>query len=238
MSINSTITDSFPLNVPRRVKKIYQITGLKLHYRIGKHVEGPSNDFIYTDVLVPEYTLCLFDENRQRYELALIEEHGECGSGWTTASWGRHEIFTVDSFGALTHQVVPNSEESLMFEYDESMRNLITPYFSFSEVGDQDDDYYPQGYVKVNLDKFTPTERGFSTRPVWIFIGKSGLGKSFLAHQTDLNVFETDAYEILPEKITADIIVKGNKYPHTLEELKSRIVLSDQEPIMVNFGTE
>jgi hypothetical protein len=68
-------------------------------------------------------------------------------------------------------------------------------------------------YVKFSNDK--------DDNCVWIFRGDSNLGKSYLAHCSDLSVFETDAHSTLPHNITEDIIVLGNKYCHSLNDIKS-----------------
>lgn len=76
-------------------------------------------------------------------------------------------------------------------------------------------------------------------RPVWIFKGDSGLGKSYIAgiianSDRAKTVYETDAHEEL-ETIEADIIVVGNKYDHSLEKIESKIK-GEHEIIYVDFS--
>ena len=73
-------------------------------------------------------------------------------------------------------------------------------------------------------------------RPVWIFKGNSGLGKSYLAgiianSNRVKAVYETDAHKEL------DTIVVGNKYKHSLEEIESKIK-GEHEIIYVDFVRE
>ena len=96
--------------------------------------------------------------------------------------------------------------------------------------------YYPSGYYKVNEDLFTclVTE---TRRPVYIFRGASNLGKSHLASLTGKSVFETDSVKNakeLPETITADIIVVGNRWEVT--DITSRIY-GDAKIINIDFYT-
>ena len=52
--------------------------------------------------------------------------------------------------------------------------------------------------------------------------------------QQDVKVFETDAYAELPDNIISDVIVLGNKYSYTLDDMKSR--LKDTEIIVCSFN--
>ena len=74
---------------------------------------------------------------------------------------------------------------------------------------------------------------------VWIFKGDSGLGKSYIAgiianSDRAKTVYETDTHEEL-DTIEADIIVIGNKYNHSLEEIESKIK-GEHEIIYVDFS--
>ena len=75
-------------------------------------------------------------------------------------------------------------------------------------------------------------------RPVWIFKGCSGLGKTSLAIQLENeDVYDTDISSKLPECITESIVVLGNKYGHTLEDIKTRL-FGNPEIILVDFSKE
>jgi hypothetical protein len=72
-------------------------------------------------------------------------------------------------------------------------------------------------------------------RPVWIFVGKSAMGKSFIANQIKtLNVFETDSVSVLPEVIFADVVVVGNKSGWSEEDIYP-ILFGEPEVIVVDF---
>ena len=60
------------------------------------------------------------------------------------------------------------------------------------------------------------------------------MGKSFLSHKTGLTVYETDCNESLPVQITEDIIVIGNKYSFTVNEVVDKL-FGDNEIILVDF---
>lgn len=86
---------------------------------------------------------------------------------------------------------------------------------------------------------FEKTARVMEKRPVWIFAGASGLGKStlgMLLMSQGKVVYETDASEELPELILADIIVAGNRHNNlTMAEL-SKHLPEDVSPILVEFS--
>jgi hypothetical protein len=76
----------------------------------------------------------------------------------------------------------------------------------------------------VDMELFKETIRNKNLRPVWIFKGKSNSGKSFLASKlNELDIYETDSSETLPESIFASVIVLGNKYNFSLEDVKNKI---------------
>lgn len=76
----------------------------------------------------------------------------------------------------------------------------------------------------VNMELFKETIRAKNLRPVWIFKGKSNSGKSFLASKlNDLEVYETDSNDNLPTSITASIVVLGNKYNYSIDDIKSKL---------------
>lgn len=69
--------------------------------------------------------------------------------------------------------------------------------------------------------------------------GDIGLGKSYIAgiianSDRVKTVYETDAHEKL-DTIEADIIVVGNKYEHSFEEIESKIK-GEHEIIYVDFS--
>jgi hypothetical protein len=85
----------------------------------------------------------------------------------------------------------------------------------------------------MNLFKVLP--RVSELRPVWIFTGPSNIGKTFLASKlNDLGVYETDSSDILPDVITEEIIVLGNKYKFDIDEIKKRL-FGDVEVRIVEF---
>lgn len=89
------------------------------------------------------------------------------------------------------------------------------------------DCYYPIGHVKVNLELFDKLPRAMDKRPVYIVYGKSGMGKSSifneLKHNSLYSFYETDSNETLPEVITQDIIILGNKYNFSIDDVKAHL---------------
>ena len=105
----------------------------------------------------------------------------------------------------------------------ESIENTV---FSYSYDGG--DEFYPCGGYELNEELFAPNGRGVKTmsevkRKVWIFRGESTAGKTFLSALTGLTIYETDVSQTLPEEIVEDIVVIGNRFNFSVEEVKSRI---------------
>lgn len=88
-------------------------------------------------------------------------------------------------------------------------------------------------------EMFEKTPRMMEKRPVWIFAGASGLGKSTLGRFLELQgkvVYETDSDLRLPNVIMADIIVAGNRNKSlTIDDICARLP-EGVEPIFVEFS--
>lgn len=187
--------------------------------------------------------------NKNKYVMHLETRSGSCGSGWCPAKYGNIKIEKLEKDVPISHiplqptiindlSINPETLEidKEIFQHDdEGANNIHNNVFSFSDVGG--DIYYPTGYATVNMEAFMPLERAMDARPVWILEGGSGLGKSTLAsHLQDLNVFETDSVDILPDKIVADVVVLGNRSGFTADEIAKRLFgYPDVNVIAVNF---
>lgn len=88
-------------------------------------------------------------------------------------------------------------------------------------------------------EMFEKTPRMMEKRPVWIFAGDSGLGKSTLGRFLELQgkvVYETDSDQRLPNMIMADVIVAGNRNKNvTIDDICARLP-DGVEPIFVEFS--
>ena len=188
-----------------------------------------------------KYILNCISENNLKYEVSLWTLYGDCPSGFCGASWGCCEVRMVDSFIGSTHKPI----KDLSFEIETKEGSFEdTIYYAKNDIfcvdSDGDDSWYPSGGVVITKELFTETNRMMNKRPVWIFKGDSGLGKSYIAGIIAANsdrmkkVYETDAHEKI-DNIEADIIVVGNKYNHSLEEIESKIK-GEHEIIYVDFS--
>jgi len=85
---------------------------------------------------------------------------------------------------------------------------------------------FTESTYNINLDHFSPTARYKEKRPIWLFVGPSGAGKSFIANQVanSMSVYETDVDLVLPDVIIHDIIVIGNRFNHTVDNVKAKCV--------------
>lgn len=187
------------------------------------------------------YILNCISEHMTKYELSLWTLYGDCYSGWCSASWGHGNIRQVDNFVGMTHRPIKELSFELDIKESDDYSNLSDISNDIFGIDwDGGDSYYPGGHSWVNEELFTETDRMMNKRPVWIFKGDSALGKSYLAGIISNSgrskiVYETDACETLTEEIEADIIVVGNKYNHSLEEIESKIK-GEHEIIYVDFS--
>ena len=231
------------------------VVGLLVEKYVDKSVSGHNCSFDYEDTVFDRYVLML-KKDWLKFEITLSNKEGECGSGWCCASWGEMELKRVAEFRPFNYA----PKETLILKgadilYEENGYEVVgkpvkedddyydddvikTNVFVYDECGY--DPYYPSGGVSVNMDLFKPLKRGFEKRPVWIFAGGSGLGKSTIAMyalREGAEVYETDSADELPEVITADIIVLGNRSKFTLDDVKAK-VFGDAEIVIVNFEKE
>lgn len=228
-----------------------KIVGLLVKKTINDYCEGHNCDFTYKKIEDEEYVLMCEDiyhitghvfideygkEYHRKYEITLRDGYGECGSGWTTASYGFVDIKPVNNFRPWNYK----PKQQIILE-NISIKEMDSPDFSceyFRWSYDGGDEYYPTGYVDVNLSCFEELPRNMKKRPVWIFKGYSGLGKTSLAIQLENeDVYDTDISSKLPECITESVVVLGNKYGHTLEDIKTRL-FGNPEIILVDFSKE
>lgn len=187
-----------------------------------------------------KYILNCISENNLKYEVSLWTVYGDCPSGWCSASWGHCDVRHVNSFIGSTHKPIKDLSfeiETTEGDFEDTIYNAENDVFYVDDDGD--DCWYPSGGVGITEELFTETNRAMDKRPVWIFKGDSGLGKSYIAgiianSDRAKTVYETDAHEEL-ETIEADIIVVGNKYDHSLEEIESKIK-GEHEIIYVDFS--
>lgn len=196
-----------------------EIIGLRIEKYIGSRVTGHNCNFTSTKTTFDKHIICAILENGQKVEIILKHTEGECGSGWSTASWGHINIVNVEKFNGYTF--IPK-KPIIIKDIDQSADDVSNSVFSVSDDGGCG--YYPNGGYSVNMELFTETIRHKDIRPVWIFQGDSNLGKSFLASRLkDLDVYETDISDTLPNEITTSVIVLGNKYKFSVEDIKGKI---------------
>ena len=211
---------------------------LKVHsLRVEKTMTYNDRDDEYEDNEF--FILNCISDNHAIYEVRLYTLYGDCYSGWCSASWGIGTIKRVDSFIGITHKPIKELEftidENLIYN-DGRMYDIENDIFKLEY---SDDEWYPSASAAVNMNLFKEINRNKEKRPVWIFKGDSALRKSYLAgiianSGREKSVYETDAHEELGD-IHEDIVVIGNKYKHSVEDVESHI-LGEHEAILVDFS--
>ena len=208
-----------------------KIIGLRIEKYIDKEVSGHNCDFEYKDAEFEKHIICGILSDNRKVEIEMSVSEGECGSGWSTASWGNIKVTEVKKFNGYTH--IPKEVLNVADVEPNFEGNISNDVFSIDEDGGCN--YYPSGGYNVNMELFKETIRAKNLRPVWIFKGKSNSGKSFLASKlNDLEIYETDSNEKLPDVITASVIVVGNKYDFEIDDLK-KVIFGEVEIQIVDF---
>lgn len=209
-----------------------KIIGLRIEKYISQEVSGHNCDFEYTDANFEKHIICGLLSNNKKVEIELSRSEGQCGSGWCTASWGHIDVKEVTKFNGYTHTPKePMYIDDILPNFDDNISNNV-----FTINYDGGDSYYPRGYYSVDMNLFNVGVRAKEFRPVWIFMGDSNTGKSFLSSKIkDIEVYETDTNSELPDTITASIIVVGNKYKFNINDIKSKL-FGDVEIHDVSFS--
>lgn len=190
--------------------KKYEIRGL----RIEKFIQKNDNlDYIENERYIFN---CI--ENNKKYEIMMYFNYLNNEEKNTI-----FKIKKVKYFCGISY--LPLSIFSIMLDVDN--KEHYNQAFDFNDTN-----------INIKYDKFKVTNRLKKVRPVWIFKGKSGLGKSYLAsiliNNSNLKIYETDSNEKIPNIICEDIIVIGNKYNFSIEEIEKNIY-GNHESILVNF---
>lgn len=197
-----------------------KIIGLRIEKYIDKGLSRHNYDFEYNDAEFEKHIICGVLSDNRKVEIELSYSVGKCYSGWSTASWGHIKVTEVKRFNGYTH--IPKEPIEINDYLPNFQNDTDNKVFSISKDGG--DNYYPSGGYTVNMELFKETVRAKNLRPVWIFKGKSNAGKSFLASKlNDLEVYETDSNANLPTLITASIVVLGNKYNHSIDDIKTKL---------------
>lgn len=203
--------------------------------RKEKYVTYNGQDYAekYPQESEKHFIYCI-NELGSKKKISLEVLNGECGSGYCSATRGQMIVEYIDEFESFNF--IPKNE--LKIEDIEVGYGYYGDYNCnvFNVSFDGGDEYYPCGWYDVNEDLFKKDIRYKENRPVWLFKGDSNSGKSFLSHRvSDKTVYETDSNSKLPEIMTSDIIVLGNKYNFSIKDIKNRL-FGDIELIIVDFS--
>jgi hypothetical protein len=208
------------------------IKGLRINrVPIEKHFTKDESTLRHNQLIIPEYEF-IYLEDDVLYTQTFVLEYGMCGSGYCVAEWiHKSTPERIREVGTLHY--IPKEECSIKsFDTDCDGNKFFT-------LHENNDDYYPAANIEIHFDAWIATGREKDKRQVYVFYGDSAVGKSYIAHHTDLKVYETDAHKDLEGlDYSYDIVVVGNKYlSHNFEVLQ---VLSKYniDIIGVKFGIE
>ena len=145
-------------------------------------------------------------------------------------------------------EYINREEKKAIFEIRKVKRFSGVSYIPlkiFSIMIDKEkEEHYNQAFdfdntsIVIKYQRFKKTRRLKEKRPVWIIKGQSGLGKSYLTsilfNNSRLTVYETDSNSSLSDIIYEDIIVVGNKYSFSIEDIEKNIC-GEHESIIISF---
>lgn len=242
---------------------MFVLKGLKVIYFVDKYEhEGTNYDegeqYVLTFEAKDEETKKLFGTDVLQISL-WWEKQDSCYSGYCVSTRGNVSITRYNLYKGFTHIPKPEyANVDIKLDIDNASLELkgrehftgqhttmIGDQYLFEFSEDGRDDYYPSGFVRVNLEGvFNATPRAMEKRPTYIYYGESGIGKSHLAHliehedddRPDKIIFETDQSELpkYPNHIYADIIVLGNKHKYSKEDI-AQLIPPTSNPIFVHF---
>lgn len=121
----------------------YQVIGCYPFNYEGMFVTGHNCDFEYSKQTRKGIAVCLSKDDVQ-YTLSLTSSQGVCGSGWTTASWGHHNLVQKDTRESIV--MVPKKGFEIV-EFDETQDEIENKLFTVSYEGG--DPYYPSGGMSL-----------------------------------------------------------------------------------------
>lgn len=181
---------------------------------------GIKTEFIIKDFEECKDIIFMFIINSKKYEFSLLKQN----------------IKAVPTFIAPEYICSKNIEFDLKLITLNMKSHFSNKLFSYKEAP-LDIVLTKDFSINSSYFKLVKNIRNIDKRPVWIFYGNSGLGKSYLASLIfeQKSIYETDSSNILPDIIYSDIIVVGNKYKYSLEEIKNRIY-GNTKVIEVNFN--
>lgn len=204
------------------------------------------------------YHLYLKDlETNDIYDFSFWTEDGWCGSGYTTATWGCYEFTKCVNkhIPMMFNYVYAKPDKTVFLDVDDDGEPMAAledddwgevahVYDSFgnsiiSVNTDGGDSYYPCGGAFVDESYFRKVrEIDEVRRKVFIFIGPSGVGKSYLTAkligENDHDLFDTDEQEIKEDTtITATYIVIGQKRPCAIDDVIKHIYDHESTDVVV-----
>ena len=139
-----------------------------------------------------------------------------------------HEIIDIiekNTFQTIDNKLKIDDFINLDPDYNEISKNIIfiNPKYVDAIVSAYKNAYKEDSIeiVKVSFKDYDYIKNR-SDNYQMVFMGESGIGKSFLASLCAIPVYESDRAEKLPDIITEPIIVLGNKYKEQREEILKR----------------
>lgn len=215
------------------------VLGMRVISFTNNRLDGHNCTFVNKQFQDEKYEIVVL-YGSQLVQLTCSTSHGQCGSGWTTATWGRIEWKRVNEVGSLHFTPIEYTELSFNLY---SIPNTITnSLFEYSGYGF--DDYYPSGYFNIEMDAWRTTGRKPEKPMVHLFHGDNASGKSTLASLTNKSVVESDSFDsgdkfidsIPMNKPMGDVIlVVGGKHQIDLDTVVA-ILEEHNTVVKVNFS--
>jgi hypothetical protein len=211
------------------------IVGKKEEKYIGEMCDGFNCDFNYYDTELTREIICIECEGK-KFEIKLETSYGECGSGWTTASWGSIYIEEVEDFGQLTHRSlfikpIYVSEDFVVGEYVQCSEEQLV---GFSDYADQPTDDYFNGSKVI----FACSDYGSD---VYYPTGGYVIDNAYfeeIKHEQDVQTEEAPKKELTEKQLNEameqfHLFFKASKPDDTERQVRDALVMKDGEQMSV-----
>ncbi len=196
------------------------------------HLEAQRNNE-KTYATISNYSIYLkkLSDPDDVYCLTASNWFGECYSGWCDAFTGELSDIEVykDVLPPIHYRLKPTYLNQFQLQIAENGNQILVNTDGnviLTCTGNGGDGYYPCGHCELDETYLDRSPRCPTKRPVYVFSGQSGLGKSYLSSfcAKQLDVYETDQHENIPEDVWIyDVIVVGNRYSGQMELVKQQL---------------
>jgi len=199
-----------------------EIVGLQEIIYVKNRLKGKNSKYTSYKEILNKHTVFGYIKNDQKIAINFEKIKIKCNSELSISKIAIIEVKQINNFQPFTHVPQKNIEIKMPLKIDDDNIEVTSQFFE-NQVFKFDNIGKDRTYV-INFDLFKKVPRFKQDRVVWIWTGPSESEKTFLSSKIlNLEVYETDSSNKIPNVIYADIIIIGDKYKFTVDEVKTKI---------------